>query len=1097
MNMIERNFDLPESNLNVLGFTNELKAIYSSFCLKNQKNSILFVTSTLFEANQIYQSILNYTDKVLFFPMDDFLTSEVLAISPELKVKRLETMVESLTGEKYIVVTNLMGYLRFLPHKSTFSESLIKLSLDQEISTNKLVRYLNELGYQRESIVNKTGEFAVRGFVVDVFPVGLEYPVRIEFFGDSIESLRVFNIDNQLTVKKINELIIYPNTEDVIGLDNECIISNHLNLSKFTTVTNIRNYFPSSLVFFNDYGNLKKTYENLLSEITEYNLEHNRDVSFRYMNDFYELKTDLIVNFTNFDDAWDITKQSKQFFVKELNFNINTIGDLSKIVESYLKANKTVVVALNDRYKANLIEEVLEKYNPIITNEREIFPNRINIIVKRMGLGFESDNYVIITQKNIYAKESNKDTYKSKFRFGTKIKDITKLEVGDFVVHYSHGIGRYTGLKSLLKNGLKKDYLQIEYRDSDKLYIPVEKIDLISKYSIGEGLQPRLNKLGGTEWEKTKIKVRKKVQDIAGDLLKLYAIREQTPGFSFPKDTEDQIEFEKSFPYQETIDQLKVSEEIKKDMEKPYPMDRLLCGDVGYGKTEIAFRAIFKAIMGGKQVAFLCPTTILSNQHYLNALERFKDYPINIALLNRFVSVKKTSEIVKKTEKGQIDLLIGTHRVLSDDVKFKDLGLLIIDEEQRFGVKHKEKIKAIKNNIDVLTLSATPIPRTLQMSMSGLKNLSLIETPPVDRFPVQTYVLSESKQVIKEAIYKELSRNGQIFILYNRIEDMDIKMRELNQLVPEAKIVCAHGKMDKNEIENIMIDFVNREYDILLCTTIIETGIDIPNANTLIIYDADRFGLSQLYQIRGRVGRSNRIAYCYLMYNERKILSNVAEKRLKAIKEFTELGSGFSIAMRDLSIRGAGDILGSEQAGFIDSVGIDMFLKMLEEEINRLKGVEVFFNEDETQPLVDVSTSISDQYVFDDELKIYIHQKINKINSVESMEILKSELEDRFGKLDQNMLIYMYEELFEKKAKKLNIKDVRQMKNFVEIWLPIDLTNSIKGDDLFIEVMRLSRMFRFSMKSKRLVIILDTVKLDKHFIYYLYDLLNVIEKCKK
>ena len=530
-------------------------------------------------------------------------------------------------------------------------------------------------------------------------------------------------------------------------------------------------------------------------------------------------------------------------------------------------------------------------------------------------------------------------------------------------------------------------------------------------------------------------------------------------------------------------------------MERIVPMDRLLCGDVGYGKTEVAFRAIFKAVLSGKQVAFLCPTTILSNQHYKNALERFKNYPINIALLNRFVSTKETTKILEGLKEGKIDVVFGTHKLLNDQIAYKDLGLLIIDEEQRFGVKHKERIKQIKSNIDVLTLSATPIPRTLQMSMSGIKNLSVIETPPVDRLPVQTYVLSENNQIIKDAIHKELARQGQVFILYNKINNMDEKIHEIQKLVPEARITSAHGQMDKTELENIMMAFINKESDVLICTTIIETGIDIPNVNTLIVIDADRFGLSQLYQLRGRVGRSNRIAYCYLMYNKHKILSEVAEKRLKAIKEFTELGSGFAIAKRDLSIRGAGDILGSEQSGFIDSVGIDMFMKLLDDEINRQKGIVTpETNESETLPLIEVTTNISDNYVKEDDLKIYIHKLINNINNIDELKDVQNQLEDRFGKLNEDIIIYMYEELFEKKAKKLGVKDIKQNKNNIEIWLPLDLTNKIKIDDLFINLSKVSRKFRFGMRFKRLVITLDIVNLDKHFIYYLIDLLNILEK---
>jgi len=507
---------------------------------------------------------------------------------------------------------------------------------------------------------------------------------------------------------------------------------------------------------------------------------------------------------------------------------------------------------------------------------------------------------------------------------------------------------------------------------------------------------------------------------------------------------------------------------------------------------------MFKAVMSNKQVAFLCPTTILSNQHFENAINRFSDFAVNIEVLNRFVPSSKVKKILKDLEEGKIDILIGTHRILSDDVKFKDLGLLVIDEEQRFGVKHKEKIKEYKTNIDVLTLSATPIPRTLQMSMAGIRSLSLIETAPCNRYPVQTYVLEENDAIIKDAIYKELSRNGQIFILYNDIENMDLKVEQIKRLIPEARILSAHGRMNKTEIENIMNSFINKEADILLCTTIIETGIDIPNVNTLLILDSDRFGLSQLYQIRGRVGRSNKIAYCYLMYTKGKILSDVAKKRLNVIKEFTELGSGFSIAMRDLSIRGAGDILGSEQAGFIDTVGIELYLNMLNEEVEKLKGNKIIKAEKiNEKPLLNIETSIDDTYIDEEELKIEIHKKINTINSYESLYNIKQELEDRFGTLSDKMIIYMHEELFEKMASNLNITNIKQTRNFIEVMLSKEMTNNLDTEKLFMSVSDISRMFRFSMSLGMLKITLDTIKLEKHFIYYLIELLEEVKKSMK
>lgn len=633
------------------------------------------------------------------------------------------------------------------------------------------------------------------------------------------------------------------------------------------------------------------------------------------------------------------------------------------------------------------------------------------------------------------------------------------------------------------------------YAGKDKLYIPVEKIDLISKFSGNEGVVPKINKLGGSDWNKVKARVKNKIHDIADKLLRLYAEREMKKGFAFSPDGEFQESFEESFEYQETKDQLIAIDQIKHDMESSVPMDRLLCGDVGYGKTEVAFRAIFKAVMDSKQVLYLCPTTILSNQHYHNALNRFSSFPVRIALLNRFTTPKEKRRIIEGLKDGSIDVVIGTHRLLSNDVKPKDLGLLVIDEEQRFGVTYKEKIKEYKSNVDVLTLTATPIPRTLQMSMVGIRSLSLIETPPVDRYPVQTYVIEENKQIIKDAIYKELSRNGQVFLLYNRVETIEKKAIDIHQLVPEAKIICAHGQLSKEELEDRMAAFINHEYDILLCTTIIETGIDIPNVNTLIVLNADCFGLSQLYQIRGRVGRSNKIAYAYLMYHPQKMLTETAVKRLNAIKDFTELGSGFSIATRDLSIRGAGDILGSEQAGFIDTVGIDLYLKLLNDEVEKLKGNPM--KEEEIQnekPLLDVSTHISDTYTDDDNLKIEIHRKINEIDSYEKLQEVKSEIEDRFGKVNEEMLIYMYEEWFEKMAKYWQIEKIQKTRNSLELYFSTEMTMEIDGEQLFLDAFKITPMFRFKMTSSRLVVILDLIQLEKHYIYYLIDLLQVLKK---
>lgn len=1087
INDLFKNIDFDQTDI-FSGLNTEGKALLVNTLFKKYK-SITIVTNTLFEANKLYQSISNYNDNVLLFPMDDFLTSEAIAISPELKINRLETLNELCNSTHNIVITNLMGYLRFLPTLDNYKKKNIFIKKDEDISFDDLIKKLVDLGYTRETIVNKTGEFSVRGFVIDIFPISFTDPIRVEFWGDTVDKIKFFNTNTQRTTKEIKDITIYPNTEFLVEKEIDKFLLKQKDLPLYTDTTNISSFF-NSIVIFDDFQQLQTSYDSLLEEMMNYSISNNVPGNTVYMNDFYDIKNNKELYFNQYDDIIK-NKTALNFNFKNVEFIKNDKTTINSVLNTYNK-KYILILCMSDRYKVNKLIDYLENPDIVFTDENNILNDKINIIIKKMNQGFIYDKYAIITENDIYGSKSE-IKYKNKFRLGTKIRNLNKLDVGDYVVHEAHGIGKYCGLKTLTKNGFKKDYLMVSYKDDDKLYIPVEKIDFISKYSAKDGIVPKLNKLGGTEWQRTKLKARKRIQDMAGELLKLYAIRETTKGFAFLKDTKEQYEFEEEFPYTETEDQLKAIEEIKKDMEKDRPMDRLLCGDVGYGKTEVAFRAIFKAIMSGKQVALLCPTTILSNQHFNNAIERFKAFPINIEMLNRFVPTKRVNIILEKLKEGKVDLLIGTHRILSNDVIFKDLGLLVIDEEQRFGVTHKEKIKKYKDNVDVLTLSATPIPRTLQMSMSGLRNLSLIETPPVDRFPVQTYVLSENNQIIKDAIYKELSRDGQCFLLFNHVQDLESKKNELQKLVPDAKIICAHGKMTKTQLEDIMNDFINKVYDVLLCTTIIETGIDIPNVNTLIVYDADKFGLSQLYQLRGRVGRTNKIAYCYLMYNKSKILSEIAVKRLNSIKEFTELGSGFAIAMRDLSIRGAGDILGSEQAGFIDTIGIEMFMQMLDNEIKRLKGIEVEERQDYT-PLINVETAIEDNYIPDNDIKIEIHKKINQIDSYNKLNEVKDELIDRFGKLDESILAYMYEELFEKKANELKINKIIQTKNFIEVYIPKEITDVIDGSRLFVEISKISRMFRFSMRNKQLIIILDTVKLDKHFIFYLNDLLDIIKK---
>ena len=1084
-----------KNNVGFTGMTDELFCIYLSRLFQKENRSILVVTSSLFEANKLYDILTNYTDKTLFFPMDDFLTSEAIAISPDFMVTRLETINELLQNKPKIVITHLMGYLRFLPTPTLYRNSILNFKIGDEIDPKKLTEKLYNLGYHRETIVTKTGEMGVRGYIIDVFPVGENHPVRFEFFGDTIDSIRYFDEESQKSLHEINEISIYPYHEFILKEYREDIKPLQKYLPIYSDkISSISDYLENPITIYKDYPQIQKSFEKAMEEVFEYHTTKDFDFKGNYFHsllDFYPDNVLYYFTINNLDNHLKI-KEMIDFHSKEiLNFNEN-VDLINKYLRDSIFANKTVIICLKDYQIKNFVKYLTVSYS--ITDLEHIKMHQVNIVEREMSQGFTYQDYVFLTDKEIFKTIVKKKKYKTNFKYASKIKDIHKLNIGDYVVHDIHGIGIYNGIRTLTKAGLKKDYLELLYQGKDKLYIPVEKIDLISKYSGNEGSVPKVNRLGGTEWQKTKMRVRGRIQNIAQELLKIYAERELKKGFAFSPDTELQESFEREFPYNETKDQLLAVAQIKEDMEKVRPMDRLLCGDVGYGKTEVAFRAAFKAIMDSKQVLYLCPTTILSNQHYENALIRFQHYPVNIALLNRFTTPKEVKKIIQGLKDGTIDLVFGTHRLLSNDIEPKDLGLLIIDEEQRFGVVHKEKIKKYKANVDVLTLTATPIPRTLQMSMVGIRSLSLIETPPVDRYPVQTYVVEENKQIIKDAVYKELSRGGQVFLLYNCVENMEQKVSEIERLIPDARVIFAHGQMSKTELEDRMISFTNHEYDVLICTTIIETGIDIPNVNTLIIMDADRFGLSQLYQIRGRVGRSNKIAYAYLMYHPGRMLTETAYKRLNVIREFTELGSGFSIATRDLSIRGAGDILGSEQAGFIDTVGIDLYLKMLQDEVVHLKGEKTYTEElEEEKPYLDIETHIDDNYVEDVDLKIEIHKKINEIDSYNRLLEVKNEIEDRFGKLDQTMIVYMYEEWFEKLAKKLDIIQVHQTRNSIELIFSEEKSKQLDGEEIFINATKITSMFRFGMKGSCFVIILDTIKLEKHYIFYLTELLETIE----
>lgn len=1100
MSFFDNIFDVGSmsSDYSIIGLNKEMSSlyIYDSFIKYNK--GILVVASELYEANLLFEYLSKYTDKVLFFPMDDFLTSEAISVSPEFKAERIDTLNKLINDDKYIVVTNLMGYLRYLPLPSLWKDSNVNISVNCDYDRDSLLNKLYNMGYIRNVLVNETGNIGVRGYVIDIFPIMEENPVRIEFWGDTVTSIKYFDVDTQRSISEIDNICIYPFTEFLLNDYSIDFINSQKYLANYGSVASIYNYINDGICFFSDYNLILNSYSTLVDTIMDYDANYSADIKTNYMNSFTDIVIKHSVYIMNFDNVVNKSVKSLKFSINNIENYDNNYEKIKSDLLNYVKNNKTVIICVLDKNMASRISNYLEIDDIIYTDECNIIDGKINLIIKSIPRGFIYGNYIVISDVDIFSLGNTVKKYKSKFKTGTRTSNILDINKGDFVVHEMFGIGIYDGLVTIPKNGMKKDYLKIIYADNDILYIPVENIDRISKFSGKDGVGVKLNSLSNDNWQKKKGKVKAKLESIADDLLKVSADRELKVGFAFKKDDENQKMFDSGFVYTETPDQIKAINDIKREMESSKPMDMLLCGDVGYGKTEVAFRAMFKAVDSGKQVAYLCPTTILSNQQYTSCIERFKDFPVRIELLNRFVDKSRQKKIIDDLEKGLVDIVFGTHRLLSNDVKYKDLGLLVIDEEQRFGVTHKEKIKQYKSTVDVLTLSATPIPRTLQMSMSGVRSLSLIETAPQERYPIQTYVLEENNLVIKDAIYKELSRNGQTFILYNNVNNIETKVNEFRSLVPEAKIDYAHGQMNKVTLENKMNNFINNKFNVLVCTTIIETGIDIPNVNTLIILDADRFGLSQLYQIRGRIGRSNKIGYAYLMYGKNKFLTDTAIKRLDVIREFTELGSGFKIAMRDLSIRGAGDILGREQSGFIDSIGIELYLKMLNEAVRKSKGEKII--EEDTKkndkPLIEVSTHISDSYISDVELKILIHKKINEVKDETTLNDIRDELSDRFGKISEEMEIYMYEEWFEKIAKSLGINKVVTMKNNIDIELPCELSSKIDGERLFNDAYSISKMFRFLYKDSSIHIILDTIKLEKHFLIYLIELLEKIKGYK-
>ncbi len=1039
--MIENLFDLKLDNGQRISVSqNEIYYQFLMYMFFALDKSLVIVTPTLSDANKIYSALNDKLGNIFIFPDDDYLTKKAIATSPELQYMRMRFLNDINSSEKCILICHTNSLLKKLPLKTKLEQKKISIYKDAVIDRDDLIRKLDDIGYKRESLVTNTGEYSVRGFVVDVFPIFEDHPIRVEFFDNLVEDIKYFDENTQLSMNSVSEFSIKPIQDEYEG-----------------SSSTVLDYLDDSVLIYQDYNQIK----NVEYSITE-QMRHYDDTT--SMNSLNDIKNDFVL--------W-----------------IDTI-DNSNSYDSMIKA-KAIVNYNNDK---NSFVEDINKYNSFLCTSDEEFVKTLGVDKSKViNINISSGfiyNDIYYFSKNDLCPVKNNVKYDTGYKLGKKINSIDKLEVGDYVVHKTNGIGVYMGITTINKNGMARDYILIKYKGDDKLYLPVDNIDKLYKYSSKDGAKPVIHKLNSTEWQKTKMKIKNKIKDISNELIKIYKNRNIASVEPFMEDTPEQVMFEDEFIYDETPDQLKCTSEIKRDLESSKPMDRLLCGDVGYGKTEVMFRVMFKAVMNSKQVMYLCPTTLLSYQQYMSAKSRFKNFPVNIAVLNRYTTKKETNDILERLKNGNIDIIFGTHRLLSGDVQFKDLGLLVIDEEHRFGVLHKEKIKEIKSNVHVLSVSATPIPRSLQMSLIGVRDLSLIETPPKNKFPVQTYVINYDPYIIREIVLKEKARDGQVFILYNKVEDMPSLVSGFEKLLPEVSLKYAHGKLNKDDMQDIMYEFNNHEFDVLVSTTIIENGIDVPNANTMIIMDADRFGLSQLYQIRGRVGRGDNQAYAYLMYDKAKVLTDTAVKRLEAIKEFTELGSGYKVAMRDLSIRGAGDLLGREQAGFIDSVGVDMYIELINEELNGESEGE----EENLTKIDDVSNHIGKEYSEEDSIIIEIHQKISQIETKEELDNLINEIEDRFGNVTEDLKVYMYQELVEKIINKLQIKVLLNDKLKFSIRLDENVYKHLNVEELFIESTRISTKFNFVYRGNAIHITLSKTNNEKHYIYYIYDLLSYIEK---
>ena len=979
-----------------------------SGCMESQKSHLMYGLSGIApyrlilaederRAREIYEDYRFYDRKVYSYPAKDLLFFQA-DIHGNLLIRQRMKVIKALLEEKELtVVTSIDGCMDFLESLEKIKEQLIHYESDSTVDIEQLKNQLVALGYERVGQVEMPGQFSVRGGIVDIYCLTEENPWRIELWGDEIDSIRSFDPESQRSLENLEELTIYPAVEHIGDKD----------------MVSFLDYFPEerTIIFLDEPNRLTEKGGAVEEEYRQSRMHReekgNRNLPENWLCSFEQLQKELnkrnCISVCALEPKQAGWKVREKFYleVKSISAYNNSFELLVKDLHQYKKQGYRIALLSGSRTRAERLAKDLQEEGLAAfygqDYDREICPGEIMVVYGHAKKGFEYPliKFAVMTESDIFGQEQKKK--KKKNYSGSRIQDFAELSVGDFVVHEKHGLGIYRGIEKVEVDRIVKDYIKIEYRGGSNLYIPATQLDCLQKYSGADAAKaPKLNKLGTQEWNKTKSKVRGAVKNIAKELVELYAVRQEKEGYVCGPDTVWQREFEEMFPYEETEDQLSAIEDAKRDMESTRIMDRLICGDVGYGKTEVALRAAFKEVQESRQVAYLAPTTILAQQIYNTFVQRMKEFPVRVELLCRFRTPAQQKKAIEDLKKGQVDVIIGTHRILSKDVQFKNLGLLIVDEEQRFGVTHKEKIKQLKKDVDVLTLTATPIPRTLHMSLIGIRDMSVLEEPPMDRMPIQTYVMEYDEETVREAINRELRRGGQVYYVYNRVTDIaDVALR-IAKLVPDARVDFAHGQMSERELENVMYSFVNGDIDVLVSTTIIETGLDISNVNTMIIHDSDRYGLSQLYQLRGRIGRSNRTAYAFLMYRKNVMLKETAEKRLAAIREYTDLGSGFKIAMRDLELRGAGNLLGAQQHGHMNAVGYDLYCKMLNEAVKEAKGIHTM-EDFETSVDLNVDAYIPDSYISNEFQKLDIYKRIAGIETQQDYDDMLEELLDRFG----------------------------------------------------------------------------------------------------